>query len=488
MNYIENNSAHNPVYPAPGPDIRPDRQEPEPVPRDLIPREWLENKRMPGVLAHGVAAMTVGPAGLTFLMALHYWMPRSKNIHDGKIWVYNTLETWCGYAGLPIGTLRRTIQALINLGIVETWRPSRRQPVRYSLNYPRLHELAKTELVKAGYWPTPESDQIDHTQTAQSDQPECDHFDHTQTPESDQNDQTQNPESDHFDQTIQENNSSQENSSLQDNNTRSGCGGEILNGDEPGEAQQTGLPAAKTPAPEPARNRKPEQRRSPVAPPVQSKTGLANDRNPVGDRSSAADFSAAEEILNRAERELGDRIGARRELARFAPQALQEALDATLHERDGSPADAVGMFVKKAREKQTAIAEKLELQASQEDAKRLAAQLYAEHDRLLIPLQERKVIQNPAFRRIAVYTLHDIVKRPEEAQAYLAWLQEQPTPAPVDWSLEAEAWDDEEQEQAAGSAGAALVWEILAQSRTRAFPAAAQAKAEPVATCRVPVG
>jgi len=36
--YIESSQ----LQPVPGPEIRPDRQEPGPVPRDLIPREWLE--------------------------------------------------------------------------------------------------------------------------------------------------------------------------------------------------------------------------------------------------------------------------------------------------------------------------------------------------------------------------------------------------------------------------------------------------------------
>ena len=203
--YIESSQ----LQPVPGPEIRPDRQEPGPVPRDLIPREWLENKRLPDVLAHGIVVMAAGPTGLCFLTALHYWMPRSKNIYDGKIWVYNTLEKWCGYTGLPIGTLRRTIDALVNAGIVETWRPNRRQPIRYTLNYPKLRELAKAELIKAGYWPNSECDQIDHTQTAESDQinhTQSDQIDHTQTAESDQINHTQTAESDQNGQTIQETN------------------------------------------------------------------------------------------------------------------------------------------------------------------------------------------------------------------------------------------------------------------------------------------
>ncbi len=224
--YIESSQ----LQPVPGPEIRPDRQEPGPVPRDLIPREWLENKRLPDVLAHGIVVMAAGPTGLCFLTALHYWMPRSKNIYDGKIWVYNTLEKWCGYTGLPIGTLRRTIDALVNAGIVETWRPNRRQPVRYTLNYPKLRELAKAELIKAGYWPNSECDQIDHTQTAESDQinhTQSDQIDHTQTAESDQINHTQTAESDQNGQTIQETNYSQENNNSQETTTRSGGGGEV---------------------------------------------------------------------------------------------------------------------------------------------------------------------------------------------------------------------------------------------------------------------
>ncbi|MBD2428119.1 hypothetical protein [Phormidium sp. FACHB-1136] len=198
---------------------RPDRQEPGPVPRDLIPREWLENKRLPDVLAHGIVVMAAGPTGLCFLTALHYWMPRSKNIYDGKIWVYNTLEKWCGYTGLPIGTLRRTIDALVNAGIVETWRPNRRQPIRYTLNYPKLRELAKAELMKAGYWPNSECDQSGITESDQNDM--------TQTTESDQNDMTQTTESDQNGQTIQETNYSQENNHSQETTTRSGGGGEF---------------------------------------------------------------------------------------------------------------------------------------------------------------------------------------------------------------------------------------------------------------------
>ena len=441
--YIESSQ----LQPVPGPEIRPDRQEPGPVPRDLIPREWLENKRLPDVLAHGIVVMAAGPTGLCFLTALHYWMPRSKNIYDGKIWVYNTLEKWCGYTGLPIGTLRRTIDALVNAGIVETWRPNRRQPIRYTLNYPKLRELAKAELIKAGYWPNSECDQIDHTQTAESDQinhTQSDQIDHTQTAESDQINHTQTAESDQNGQTIQETNYSQENKNSQETTTRNQAGGgefdfEFLESEPRGVVQDCSL-KAETPAPEPEPDRNRKQLESLVAKPDQAMADQSPQKHPAGDKSSAADFSAAKEILERLQADYGP-IKSRTALARlqgYSPDTLNEAysqMQSALVQ--GADAEPIAIFAKRAdklHEKEVAAHQaKMEEQAAKIETARLEKEILAEHRRLYLPLGVIAI--ESGCRRFGVTTIYDITKRPTEAIAYLTWLKSQPTPQDGSWAL-----------------------------------------------------
>ena len=146
-------------------------------PEYLLPREWFTERQLPGLMANTPLFLLFGHKGTAFIQDLHYWLKHSKNVYDGRLWSYNTLETWCKYLAVSEGTMKRLIDQLENIGVLLVRRKSRRQPNWYSIDYEKLRHVIMSDLKERGYWPKNESDHNDPSQA-----PESDHNSLTQAP------------------------------------------------------------------------------------------------------------------------------------------------------------------------------------------------------------------------------------------------------------------------------------------------------------------
>jgi len=87
-------------------------------------------------------AVKLGLVESIFLQQVHYWLLKSKNIVEGKPWIYNTLEEW--HKQLPfvsVMTLRRVIAKLKGEGYLITAHHNKKGYDRtswYTLNYEKL--------------------------------------------------------------------------------------------------------------------------------------------------------------------------------------------------------------------------------------------------------------------------------------------------------------------------------------------------------------
>lgn len=66
-------------------------------------------------------AAKIGLNRAMFLQQLHYWLQKSKHVHDGKVWVFNTYEEW--HEQFPFWSaeaVRKIVSQLEAKGIVET--------------------------------------------------------------------------------------------------------------------------------------------------------------------------------------------------------------------------------------------------------------------------------------------------------------------------------------------------------------------------------
>ena len=55
-----------------------------------------------------------------FLQQLHYWLQKSQNVVDGKLWVYHSFEEWTQEISFLSGrTIQRIVQRLQEHGVIE---------------------------------------------------------------------------------------------------------------------------------------------------------------------------------------------------------------------------------------------------------------------------------------------------------------------------------------------------------------------------------
>ena len=93
-----------------------------------------------------------------FLQQLHYWLQKSQNVVDGKLWVYHSFEEWTQEISFLSGrTIQRIVQRLQEHGVIEVSHHGKGRFDRtnwYTLNYERLMQLvaeyrAKNGVIKA---------------------------------------------------------------------------------------------------------------------------------------------------------------------------------------------------------------------------------------------------------------------------------------------------------------------------------------------------
>jgi hypothetical protein len=94
-------------------------------------------------------AALIGLNEAIFLQQLHYWLQKSGNERDGRLWVYNTYEEWL--AQFPFwskATLRRIVNGLEESGLVlssSAYNQSKIDRTKwYSLDYDALDRLPES--------------------------------------------------------------------------------------------------------------------------------------------------------------------------------------------------------------------------------------------------------------------------------------------------------------------------------------------------------
>ena len=94
-------------------------------------------------------AVKIGLNEALFIQQLHYWVDRSKNIIDGKQWVYNTIADWSKqFPFWSQKTLSRTISTLEKQGFVISGNYNQKGYDRtkwYTIDYDALERLEKDE-------------------------------------------------------------------------------------------------------------------------------------------------------------------------------------------------------------------------------------------------------------------------------------------------------------------------------------------------------
>ena len=80
-----------------------------------------------------------------FLQQLHYWLQKSQNVVNGKLWVYHSFEEWTQEISFLSGrTIQRIVQRLQEHGVIEVSHHGKGRFDRtnwYTLNYERLMQL-----------------------------------------------------------------------------------------------------------------------------------------------------------------------------------------------------------------------------------------------------------------------------------------------------------------------------------------------------------
>ena len=90
-------------------------------------------------------AVKIGLNEALFIQQLHYWLTSSKNIKDGKHWVYNTVDEWNKqFPFWSKATLKRTIASLEKMGLIQSANYNRISIDRtkwYTIDYDALTAL-----------------------------------------------------------------------------------------------------------------------------------------------------------------------------------------------------------------------------------------------------------------------------------------------------------------------------------------------------------
>ena len=67
-------------------------------------------------------AARIGLNNAIFVQQLHYWLLKSKNVYEEKLWVYKTLDEWIeqDFPFMSKSTLKRTISDLKKRDLIVT--------------------------------------------------------------------------------------------------------------------------------------------------------------------------------------------------------------------------------------------------------------------------------------------------------------------------------------------------------------------------------
>ena len=124
-------------------------------------------------------AVRIGLHEAIVLQQLHYWLLASKHEHDGRVWVYNTLEEWHSqFPFMSLSTLRRTMANLEQqCRLVLTARYNRLPTDRtkwYTIDYDALETLglfaaanANERVSRVTPTPTAQPEQLGNVQNEQ---------------------------------------------------------------------------------------------------------------------------------------------------------------------------------------------------------------------------------------------------------------------------------------------------------------------------------
>ncbi len=93
-------------------------------------------------------AETFGINQAIILQQFQYWISRSKNIKDGRRWIYNSFEDWNKqFSWLNIRTIKRIVKSLVNQGIIITGNYNKLSFDRtnwYSIDYDKLTQIVES--------------------------------------------------------------------------------------------------------------------------------------------------------------------------------------------------------------------------------------------------------------------------------------------------------------------------------------------------------
>lgn len=95
-------------------------------------------------------AVKIGMNEAIVLQQVHYWMSLSKNLFEGRNWVFNTYEEWLlQFPFWSLSTMRRTMISLEKQGLLlsANWNKLKMDHTKwYSIDYERLKELEDIDL------------------------------------------------------------------------------------------------------------------------------------------------------------------------------------------------------------------------------------------------------------------------------------------------------------------------------------------------------
>ena len=87
-------------------------------------------------------AKAIGLNEAIFLQQLHYWLQRSNNEHDGRVWVYNTYDEWqAQFPFWSLDTMQRIAKKLVKSGLLVVHQFNKQNWDRrnwYSIDYEKL--------------------------------------------------------------------------------------------------------------------------------------------------------------------------------------------------------------------------------------------------------------------------------------------------------------------------------------------------------------
>jgi uncharacterized phage protein (TIGR02220 family) len=97
-------------------------------------------------------AVKIGMNEALVLQQVHYWLSSSKNLYEGRMWVFNTSEEWLSqFPFWSLSTMRRTMISLEKQGLLlsANWNELKTDQTKwYTIDYKKLQELDGMDLPK----------------------------------------------------------------------------------------------------------------------------------------------------------------------------------------------------------------------------------------------------------------------------------------------------------------------------------------------------